>query len=172
MSLTEIEHLSVNQFKKILENSIKSKSYEYVIGLRGSKGAEMKYSSLKMADYLLPNGEFSITEKRQIFSIRNRMVNIENNFRGKHIRKTCLCGNIEDMNHIYTCKLYNQEKEMIEYEEIFGEDLRSMRKRFNRFQNNLEKREQNLKLNDNPGIPGRVGPLYNDLCSNGNKLID
>ena len=61
---------------------------------------------------------------------------------------------------------------MIEYEKIFGEDVRSMRKVFDIFQNNLEKREQNLKINDNPRIPSRVDPLYNDLYSNGNELIE
>ena len=58
---------------------------------------------------------------------------------------------------------------MIEYEKIFGEDVRSMSKVYDRFQNNLEKRQQNLKHNDNQRIPGRVDPLYNDLYSNGNK---
>ena len=55
-----------------------------------------------MAEYLLPNEEFSISEKRDIFSIRNRMINIENNFRVNDIRKTCICGGIEDMKHIYS----------------------------------------------------------------------
>ena len=36
----------------------------------------------------------------------------------------------------------------------------------------FEKREQNLKQNDNPLIPGGVDPLYNDSYSNGNKLND
>ena len=130
MSLNEIENLSVSKFKKILENSIKIKSFEYLLGLRGSKGKEINYSSLKMAEYLLPNEEFSISEKRQIFSIRNRMVNIENNFRGKKIRKTCPCGQIEDMKHIYTCLIYNVKHQKIEYEEIYGEDSRTIRKVF------------------------------------------
>ena len=105
MSLNEIENMSTSKFKKILENSIKIRSFKYLIGLRGSKGKEINYSSLKMAEYLLPNEEFSISEKRRIFSIRNRMVNIENSFRGKKIRKTCPCGQIEDMKHIYIATL-------------------------------------------------------------------
>ena len=172
MSLTEIEYLSVNQFKKILEKSIKIKSFEYLIGLRGIKGSEIKYSSLKMAEYLLPNEQFSITEKRQIFAIRNRMVNIENNFRGKNIRKNCVCGSIEDMKHIYSCKIFNIKDKNIEYENIYGEDIRTIREVYQIFQKNLEKREQHLKQNNSPRIPGRVDPLYNDLYSNGNKLID
>ena len=134
MSLTEIEYLSVNQFKKILEKSIKIKSFEYLIGLRGIKGSEIKYSSLKMAEYLLPNEQFSITEKRQIFAIRNRMVNIENNFRGKNIRKKCFCGNIEDMKHIYSCKIFNIKDKNIEYENIYGEDIRTIREVYQIFQ--------------------------------------
>ena len=56
---------------------------------------------------------------------------------------------------------------------IYGEDARTMRKVFDRFQNNFEKREQNLKQNNDPRIPGRrVDPLYNDLYSNGNKLLN
>ena len=99
------------------------------------------------------------------------MVNIENNFRGKKIRKTCPCGQIEDMKHIYTCTVYNIENEKIEYEKIYGEDVRKIRKVFGIFQTNFENREQNMK-NDNPRIPCRVDPLYNNLYSNGNKLID
>lgn len=57
------------------------------MGRRGSKGIEIEYSSLKMADYLLPNDDLTITEQRRIFSIRNRMINIENNFRGKLEKK-------------------------------------------------------------------------------------
>ena len=103
-----------------------------------------------MTEYLLPNEQFSITEKRQIFAIRNRMVNIENNFRGKNIRKKCFCGNIEDKKHIYSCKIFNIKDENIEYENIYGEDVRTIREVFHIFQNNFEKRDQHLKQNDNP----------------------
>ena len=127
---------------------------------------------MKIAEYLLSNEQFSITEKRKIFAIRNRMVNIENNFRGKNIKKNCICGNIEDMKHIYSCKIFNIKDKNIEYENIYGEDIRTIREVYQIFQKNLEKREQHLKQNNSPRIPGRVDPLYNDLYSNGNKLID
>ena len=78
LSLSDIISLSVNQLKNILEKSIKRKSFEYLMGKIGSKGKEIRYSCLRMAEYLLPNDYLSISEKMQIFSIRNRMVNIEN----------------------------------------------------------------------------------------------
>ena len=76
---------------------------------RGSKGIEIEYSSLKMAEYLLPNDDLTITEQRHIFSIRNRMINIENNFRGKLEKKICICGEYEDMQHFYSCETKNYE---------------------------------------------------------------
>ena len=60
----------------------------------------------------------------------------------------------------------------IEYEKIYGEDVRTIRKVLKLFQNNFEKRDQHLKQTDDPRIPERLDPLYNDLYSNGNKLID
>ena len=71
----------------------------------GSKGKEIKYSCLRMTEYLLPNDYLSISEKRQNFSIRNGMVNIENNFKAKINRSACLCGQIEDMKHIHNCEI-------------------------------------------------------------------
>ena len=76
------------------------------------------------------------------------------------------------MKHIYSCKIFNIKDENSEYENIYGEDVRTIREVFQIFQNNFEKRDQHLKQNDNPQIPGGVDPLYNDLYSNGNKLID
>ena len=116
------------------------------MGKIGSKGKEIEYSCLKMAEFLLPNEYLSISEKRQIFSIRNRMVNIENNFRSKMKTSTCPCGQIEDMKHIYICKIYEREEENITYEKIYEDDLRKMKRLNERFQRNLEKREQRRKF--------------------------
>ena len=48
---------------------------EYLLLKRGSKGNEINYSCIKMAEYLLPNDEgLSISDQRYIFSIRNSLV--------------------------------------------------------------------------------------------------
>ena len=89
------------------------------------------------------------------------MINIEDNFRGNNIRKTCICGGIEDMKHIYSCKIYSTEKEKIEYEYVYGEDIRKIRKVYQIFRKNYEMREQKMK-NYNPRILSGVDPLYSD----------
>ena len=108
--------------------------------------------------------------EKKFIDLFHRMVKIENNFPGSNIRKNCICGQIEDMKHIYSCKIYNTENENNEYENIFGEDIRKMRKVYQIFQKNYEMREQSMK-NYNPRILSGVDPLYSDY-SNGNKLID
>ena len=159
ISLSEIKSMSVNRFRKNLEKSIKIKSFEYLGGKRGSKGIEIKYSCLKMAEYLLPNEELTISEKRFIFSMRNRMVKIGNNFPGKIKSNTCPCGQFEDMKHIYTCKIYNKENENEQYEKIFEDNIIKQKIICERFRINIE-RKQNIENNSH--VIRKVDPLYND----------
>ena len=73
-------------FLNLLQKSIRENALIYLLKKMGSKGSEMVYESLEMADYLLPyNDRLKIEEKQTMFKIRNRMVEIGNNF-GK--RKT------------------------------------------------------------------------------------
>ena len=129
----------------------------------------MKYSEMKMADYLTPSDtDLSITDKRYIFSIRNRMVDIPTNFPSKsknNDEKCKKCGDLETMKHLYLCDL-NKENKNVKYEEIFGENLRNMKKVYKNFKTNYENKEK-LRVT-NPRDP-LCDPLY--LCSeysNGN----
>ena len=88
LTLEDIKAMKKNVFKKILKKSIRNKALQYLLDKRGSKGIQIQYSSLKMAEYLLPNTEkLSISAQRYIFAIRNRMVQIENNFPNKMSKK-------------------------------------------------------------------------------------
>ena len=72
MSLEEIKNISLNKFINILDKSINRKAYEYLMMKRGSKGEEIIYNDMKMAEYLMPNSEnLTISEKQYIFSMRN-----------------------------------------------------------------------------------------------------
>ena len=119
MSLEEIKEISFNKFKDILEKSIDKRALEYLLEKRGSKGEEIKYSCIKMAEYLLPNEDgLSISDQRYIFSIRNRMVPISENFPNIQTENICSCGQSETMRHIYMCTNLNIEMEKISYEKI------------------------------------------------------
>ena len=159
LTLEEIRALSRNGFKELVKKSIKEKAFQYLLGKRGSKGKEILYQNLKMADYLLPNNQpISISEKQYIFAIRNRMVQIEINFPKNETGKNCICGDTMTMKHIYSCKMLNNEKIEAPYEEIFGEEIKNQKRIYERFKKNLEKIE-NKKTIIHHGIL-KSDPLY------------
>ena len=131
LSLEEIKSIKTTQFRKLLKESIKNKALEYL---------------LKMAEYLLPNDEkLSISDRRYIFAIRNRMIDIENNFKNRKKTEKC-CGQIEDQQHIYTCQQLNKKKTDIEYNKIFEENVKIQKAIMERFNENYEKRKQRNPL--------------------------
>ena len=78
----------------MVKNKIEIKALEYLHSKRGSKGQEIEYTSLEMAEYLIPyNSKLNIEEKRKMFEIRNRMTKISNNFGNKE--EKCVCGQVE-----------------------------------------------------------------------------
>ena len=48
-----------------------------------------------------------------MFAIKNRMVQISYDFPNNKKSETCLCGQEENMEHIYLCKILNKEKEQL-----------------------------------------------------------
>ena len=127
----------------------------------------MKYSSLKMAEYLLPNMEnLSISDQRYIFAIRNRMIEIKNNFQNKELPEKCICEEIEDQKHIYLCKQLNNEKTNIEYNKIFEENVKIQKQIYERFKEFFERRKQNVISPSDPS--GRSTVIVSkDYNSNG-----
>ena len=55
-------------------------------------------------------------------------------------KSTCLCGQIEDMKHIYSCKIYDTENE--NEDENFENDFRKIKKIYEKLKKFFEKREQ------------------------------
>ena len=91
-----------------------------------------------MREYLLPyNDRITIEEKQKIFEIRNRMIDIPANFGNK---ETCICGNEENMSHIYSCEYLNSKETTTPYERIFNGNLSEQIEIFRRFENNLKTR--------------------------------
>ena len=88
--------------KEPIKISIQTSALEYLLGKQGSKGRDISYSSIKMAEYIMPcETELTIEQKRYIFGMRNRMLPISSNFPKKEINCKCYCRQTEDMKHIY-----------------------------------------------------------------------
>ena len=141
--------MSKGQFKNIVKKRISESAFIYLTQKQRKKGKEIKYLGLEMSNYLLPSSSgLSIDEKRKIFAMRNRMINIPANFHSKLKEEfRCNCGQFEDMKHIYSCKWLNSVEPITEYEEIFSDDVNKQVKVYRRFEENFEKREEILNEN-------------------------
>ena len=150
-SIEEIKNMKRNEYKNIIKHSIEKKALEYLQSKRGSKGLEIKYTTLEMSEYLLPfNSKLNIDEKRKLFEIRNRMTKIPNNF-GKE--EKCVCGKFENMSHIYSCEILNKKKTKISFDEIYNGNLHNQIEIFRRIENNLEERRKMKTENNFPCDP-------------------
>ena len=147
----EIEKMPIRHFKNELKKKISETALKYLLEKKGSKGKEIKYACLEMAEYLLPyNDKLNIEEKQRMYATRNRMVDIPQNFGRK---ENCTCGNEETMSHIYSCEYLNIEETELEYEKIFNGNITEQISIFRRFENNLKARNEmrlETETNDQP----------------------
>ena len=50
------------------------------------------------------------------------------------------------MNHIYECRIYNNENSEVQYEKIYNGNLNEQKIVFNKFQENMKKKNERNKL--------------------------
>ena len=129
------------EYKNIIKDKITLNALEYLTSKQGSKGLEIKYTAIEMADYLQPfNSILNIEEKRRLFALRNRMTKIPSNY-GKKEEK-CICGREENLTHIYSCRKLNKIEPKITYNQIYNGNLNTKLEIFRRIEINLEIRNQ------------------------------
>ena len=166
LTLNEIKTMPKERFLKIIKSKISEISLKYLLDKRKSKGKEISYQKLDMADYLMPyNKGLNIEEKRYLFSIRNRMVDAGNNF-GKN-EKCKMCDNNEDMNHIYICEKLNEQEIRIPYEKIYKGNLFEQIEVFRRFEKNMKIRNEEILKKDQSPCDPYCDPLSSKMFSNG-----
>ena len=141
-SFENIRLMTKYKFTRMLKCKVKISAIKYLTGKQGSKGKDITYSSIQMAEYLLPTNEkLTIDEKRRLFAVKNKMTNIPNNFQKTKSENVCFCRKREDMKHIYECGIYNEEEVMLNYEEIYNGDINDQIEIFRKFEENYRKRE-------------------------------
>ena len=158
LTMNEIKETTKAHFSKLLKQKIREAAFKYLVKKQGKKGGDIKYSGLQMANYLQPYiSNLSITEKQEIFSLRNSMVNIPTNF---GIEENCQCGKLESTKHIYECKIFNEEEAKEKYEEIYSEKIGQIRNIYMRYKENMKNREK-LKMETSHVTNG---PLFSVHC--------
>ena len=105
-----------------------------------------------MAEYLQPqNNKLTITQKREMFGVKIRMVNIPYNFPKGENQTLCVCHEKEDMLHIYNCEILSQGKQkQLPYETIFNGTMNQQIEIFKIFRQNMDEREKIKNENCKP----------------------
>ena len=70
------------KFKKMIKKACTESAYAYMCKERGSKMSNLKYSELKIQDYL-KSEKLSTKEKLLLFQLRTRMIPVSHNFGNK-----------------------------------------------------------------------------------------
>ena len=84
-----------------------------------------------MPDYLLPiNSGMSREEKQEVFSMRNNLTRIPANYSSSAVKHGCVCGDQENMQHVYTCIQLNSDKPEIEYKYVYSNNNAIKKKKY------------------------------------------
>jgi hypothetical protein len=65
LSFSEIKEMSLNKYTALVKTKCEESAYLYLMKKKGKKGKEINYPEIKMSEYLLPNDELSIDEKKK-----------------------------------------------------------------------------------------------------------
>ena len=107
-----------------------------------------------MAEYLMPSHEkITIEEQRNIFQ--------------KEKKEICVCGEIENLKHIYQCKVWSEnENENSIYENIFTDEISEQIKVNTKFQKNHQRQERHkLETKNNEEVKPHVVQIRDPLSS-------
>ena len=90
MSDEEIEEISKNKFKKIVETKIDIFALQQLNALKSkhSKSQYLQSSSFKTAGYLIDD-RFSKSESQLLFKLRSKTLNVKQNFENQHSNNLC-----------------------------------------------------------------------------------
>ena len=111
LSFQDIQMLSKQKLSKILNDKIKTAALSYLTRKQNIKGGDISYSKLEISEYLSPlASNLSITDKRNIFAVRNMMIDIPANFAKLNQDMKCICGKTETMEHLYYCEILSSDK--------------------------------------------------------------
>ena len=144
LSEEELIRTSKQKLKLILNKKVNESAFQYLLSKRKSKGMEINYGQLQMAQYLSPNEyKFTIKDKILMYSVRNRMTNNFHNFPNKQLSKQCQmgCQVIESDYHNYICEKINDSKPDVKFTQIFNGHISNQEKVLERIKINLERRE-------------------------------
>ena len=149
----EIKQMSRYSLKLMVKKEIKMKAFQELLDIQ-KEGSKIKghYDELKMQEYLI-NQELSTDEKRTVFKMRCRTIEVKRNYRNKHTdNMLCpLCGQHEDFEwELLRCgKILEQLPDLakvdLHYDDVYGQETEKIVKIGKIFHTVMEVRNQLLE---------------------------
>ena len=99
----------------------------------------LKYEKLELADYLLPECEVTLEERREIFYVRTEMDDFPCNF-GNKTNCDMGCKEVLNSEHLLTCVAINKEETILKFENILKETMKQKVSIIKKIQENKEKK--------------------------------
>ena len=84
------------------------------------------------------------------------MIDIPNNFPSRNEKNKCICGETEDMVHIYDCEMLKTSETELTYQNIFTGNMKQQIEVYKTFKQNLEKREILRRKTNFPCDPNEI----------------
>ena len=144
LSFSQIKVMKKCQFYLLVQEKVNKHAFIYLTSKIKSKGKEIIYKNeLRMQHYLSPNSVLTLDEQRNIFAYRLRMNSLNYNFPGKQIIDKCICGEVMNNEHLFSCNILNNGKqpETI-YQNIFNGTLLEQKYIINILETNMRKYEK------------------------------
>ena len=106
ISVEEIEKISKNKFKKIVETKIDNYALHQLNALKSkhSKSQYLQSSTFKTAGYFIDE-RFSKSESQLLFRLRSKTLNVKQNFENQHTNNLCQTCRLfpETQSHLLQC---------------------------------------------------------------------
>ena len=137
LDLEEIQNLSHDKYNTILTKQIEIAAFGWLMNKNSSrtsdnrKGKHLKYTNLKMAEYLCPsNSDISIDEKKWLFKCRVDDLDLKANRKWQYENiscSSCHSNNDENQEHLLLCKTLLGKSQILtyipSYSELYSDDL-------------------------------------------------
>ena len=88
------------------------------------------------------------------------MTNIPAIFLRNRELSKCVCGQPENMTHIYNCKTLNSDELQTKYEKIYSDNVEDIEKVYKRLKRNMQEREILQKQKQEESHVTFFGPLF------------
>ena len=160
LAMTEIEQMSEEGFRHLVRKKTEEKALEHLnkVKSKHTKVMHIAHSKLSMQAYLEAN-QHSIQERKFLFALRSRMVDVRVNYRDKYFVTICPCCKMEEdsQEHLLSCHMLVDAGTIVrqspDYQDLFSNNLERQLNITRILKNNFQRRNKKKTTPSGPSDP-------------------